>query len=124
MPIKRDEKREQLIRLSCREFLVRSAQGIAGLAWLAACAPSTTPTQPASTLVPWMPTPASTHTPAVNLDTKIGQMILVGFRGFDLANDNPIVADLRERQIGGVVLFDYDSPTRTRLRNIQSPRRV
>lgn len=115
--------RGKSIRLSRRQFLAQSAQGIAALAWLAACAPQSNAT-PIAPPAPPESKPTRAPSPAVSLDAKIGQMILVGFRGFELARDNPIVQDLRERQIGGVVLFDYDAPTRTRLRNIQSPQQV
>ncbi len=55
------------------------------------------------------------------LDAKIGQMIMAGFRGLALEKDNPIFADIVERKIGGVVLFDYDVPTRSPVRNVESP---
>jgi beta-N-acetylhexosaminidase len=58
------------------------------------------------------------------LDEMIGQMILVGFRGLALEAENPIVADIRDRKIGGVVLFDYDVPAQSPVRNIESPRQV
>lgn len=123
MPLKKDEEKRPSIQLSRRQFLAQSAQGIAALAWLAACAPQSNVT-PIAPPAPPESKPTRAPSPAVSLDAKIGQMILVGFRGFELAGDNPIVHDLRERQIGGVVLFDYDAPTRTRLRNIQSPQQV
>ena len=56
-----------------------------------------------------------------SLDVMIAQMVMVGFRGLTLTADNPIVEDVRERQIGGVFLFDYDMPTASYGRNIQSP---
>jgi len=56
----------------------------------------------------------------VTLDVKIGQMIMVGFRGLDVNDNSPIVRDIIDRHIGGVVLFDYDVPTNTPLRNIES----
>ncbi|RPI25322.1 MAG: glycoside hydrolase family 3, partial [Acidobacteria bacterium] len=37
---------------------------------------------------------------AADLDEQIGQMIMVGFRGLNLATDNPIVNDIRDRQVG------------------------
>ncbi|MGE5262675.1 MAG: glycoside hydrolase family 3 protein [Acidobacteriota bacterium] len=123
MPHKKDEEKRPITRLTRRQFLAQSAQGIAALAWLAACAPQSNVT-PIAPPAPPETTPTHVPSPTVSLDAKIGQMILVGFRGFELAADNPIVHDLRERQIGGVVLFDYDAPTRTRLRNIQSPLQV
>lgn len=58
------------------------------------------------------------------LDEMIGQMILVGFRGLDLSGENPVVADIRDRKIGGVVLFDYDVPSQNPVRNIESPGQV
>jgi len=58
------------------------------------------------------------------LDEMIGQMILVGFRGLALEAENPLVADIRDRKIGGVVLFDYDVPSQSPVRNIESPRQV
>ena len=58
------------------------------------------------------------------LDEMIGQMILVGFRGLALEAENPIVADIRDRKIGGVVLFDYDVPSQSPVRNVESPRQV
>ncbi len=59
-----------------------------------------------------------------SLDLMIAQMVMVGFRGLTLTADNPIVQDIRERQIGGVFLFDYDVPTSSFGRNIQSPSQV
>lgn len=55
-----------------------------------------------------------------SLDFMIAQMVMVGFRGLTLTADNPIVSDVRDRQIGGVFLFDYDMPTASFGRNIQS----
>ena len=49
---------------------------------------------------------------------------MIGFKGLELQNDNPIVQDIRKRHIGGVVLFDYDTSTQSPIRNIQSPEQV
>jgi beta-N-acetylhexosaminidase len=54
------------------------------------------------------------------LRAKIAQMLLVGFRGAELSEDNHIYGDIRERGIGGVLLFDYEMPSRSRPRNIVS----
>ena len=35
-----------------------------------------------------------------SIEVKVGQMVLVGMRGVELAPDNPIVRDIRERHIG------------------------
>jgi|WetSurMetagenome_2_1015567.scaffolds.fasta_scaffold218547_2 beta-N-acetylhexosaminidase len=58
------------------------------------------------------------------LEEKIGQMILVGFRGLALDASNPIATDIRDRRIGGVVLFDYDVPSKSPVRNIESSGQV
>lgn len=58
------------------------------------------------------------------LEVKIGQMLMVGFRGQQAVSDLPILADIRERHIGGVILFDYDLASRSPLRNIVSPAQV
>jgi beta-N-acetylhexosaminidase len=63
-------------------------------------------------------------TTEVSLDVKIGQMLLVGFRGFTVKQSAPIVQDIQDRQIGGVILFDYDVAQKRRKRNIQSPAQV
>jgi beta-N-acetylhexosaminidase len=51
-------------------------------------------------------------------------MLMVGFRGLKLERDNPIVTDIREGRVGGVVLFDYDVPSKSPVRNIESPKQV
>ncbi len=59
-----------------------------------------------------------------SLSVKIGQMLMIGFRGLSVAEAPQISADIRERDIGGVVLFDYDVPSHTPLRNISSPEQL
>ncbi|MPV38928.1 glycoside hydrolase family 3 [Georgenia subflava] len=54
----------------------------------------------------------------------VGQMLMVGFRGTSLAPDNPIVADLRDRHLGAVVLFAHDVPSGDPVRNIDSPQQL
>jgi beta-N-acetylhexosaminidase len=56
----------------------------------------------------------------MSLDVKIGQMIMVGFRGLDVNEKSPVMRDIVERHIGGVILYDYDVPTNNPARNIES----
>jgi len=56
-----------------------------------------------------------------SLDHKIGSMLLIGFRGKSLDQDNHIVRDIKEYHLGGVILFDYDVPRKEYDRNIESP---
>lgn len=41
-----------------------------------------------------------------SLIKKICQLFLIGFNGAELTNDHPIVSDLNDRGLGGVILFD------------------
>lgn len=56
----------------------------------------------------------------VLLQDKIDQLFIVGFRGmsFDTAPEGQKM--LLETNVGGVILFDYDTPTRTYERNIKT----
>ncbi|MEA3471685.1 MAG: glycoside hydrolase family 3 protein [Thermodesulfobacteriota bacterium] len=60
----------------------------------------------------------------MNIDVKIGQMIMVGFRGLSVDDKSPVMADIKKRKIGGVILFDYDVPSGSPVRNIESPDQV
>ncbi len=55
------------------------------------------------------------------LDMKIGQMIMVGFRGTALQEVPVLRKDITRLNLGGVVLFDYDVPSKSSGRNITSP---
>ena len=94
--------------LSRRAFLKVAGLGIPALALLGGCAQL----------------PPSAAQQPVSLDVKIGQMLMVGFRGLTVGNDHPIIHDIRDRHLGGVVLFDYDVPSKTPVRNIASPEQV
>ena len=59
-----------------------------------------------------------------SLSVKIGQMLMIGFRGLDAGSEPSIEADICERGIGGVVLFDYDVPSASPVRNIDSPEQL
>ena len=55
------------------------------------------------------------------LDRMLGQMLMVGFRGATLDENDPIVLDVAQGRVGGVVLFDYDSALKVADRNVKSP---
>ena len=59
-----------------------------------------------------------------SLSVKIGQMLMIGFRGSSVAEAPEIVDDIAERHIGGIVLFDYDVPSKSPSRNISSPEQL
>lgn len=59
-----------------------------------------------------------------SLDQKIGSMLLIGFRGKSLDQDNHIVRDIKKYHLGGVILFDYDVPKKEYDRNIESPKQL
>lgn len=58
------------------------------------------------------------------LEDKIGQMFMVGFKGFEAADTSHIRRDIEDLNLGGVILFDYDVPSGTPNRNIESPEQV
>jgi len=64
--------------------------------------------------------------PEISLDEKIGQMLIMGFRGLTASDTMPIVKAIKDLHIGGVVLFDLHVPTRKTdpTRNIKSPTQV
>jgi len=56
------------------------------------------------------------------LKHKIGQMILVGFRGDSIQKvDTVLKNQLEKGEIGGLILFDYDVVYKKADRNIKSP---
>jgi len=48
-------------------------------------------------------------------------MLLVGFRGLTVDQASEIAADIEGRNLGGILLFDSDLPTRSKVRNVESP---
>lgn len=109
---------------SRRDFLYLTGCGLAAL--LAGCRPVDDPGQetpatgtPPESVPTVTPSPTA-EAPPVSLEAKIGQMLMVGFRGLVVDEDHFVVHDIRERHLGGVVLFDYDVPTQRAERNIVS----
>jgi beta-N-acetylhexosaminidase len=104
-----------------RRLSRRSLLALAGLAATAAAcgtgrtAPSTPSAIPSSSPAPSPgPVPSVTPAAAVGLDEKIGQMIMVGFRGATVGASAPVAPGL-SRHLGGAALFD------TFNNNIESP---
>src|SRR4051812_39827010 len=61
----------------------------------------------------------------ISLRAKLGQLLIVGFRGARPAECEVIARDIREHQIGGVILFDQEmADASTKRRNIESPAQV
>jgi len=59
------------------------------------------------------------------LEKQIGQMLMVGFRGFELKEVGaPILNQIESGYLGGVILFDYDVVKKKAERNIKSPDQV
>jgi beta-N-acetylhexosaminidase len=47
-------------------------------------------------------------------------MLLVGFRGLTVEEATDIAADIRDRNLGGILIFDTDQPTHSAVRNVES----
>ena len=97
---------------------------VAGLAGCGASAAETPPRQPTSP--PPSPTPPSTASPRISneasLRRKIAGLLVVGFRGETLENNDWIMKAVRGG-LGGVILFDRELETNAP-RNISSPAQV
>ena len=71
-------------------------------------------------------TPKTTELKAKNkiapngIEDKIGQMLMVGFFGTTAAPGSPICNDIKNYNLGGVILFDYNPVNRNKPKNIQS----
>ena len=98
---------------SRRTFLQQTGTIVAA-ALLSGCTLTLPPIE-AITSTP-IPPPADTPTPQpttdplamIPLETKIGQMILVGFSGLQVASNSLLMRDVQLGRIGGVALFDYN----------------
>lgn len=112
-------------RITRRRFLQGGGLGAAA-ALAAGCAANNSPflvagsAAPVANLAyatpkrPPLEAPLRAHlpTPDVPLEVKIGQMIMLGFRGQSLADQSMILRAVRDIHVGSVVLFGY---------NVQSP---
>lgn len=58
------------------------------------------------------------------LEQKAAQMLMVGFRDTVITAESEVAQWLRDYQIGGVILFEYDSPSKSRPRNITSKQQL
>ncbi len=56
-----------------------------------------------------------------NLEPKVGQMLMIGFRGLEVDETSPIIKDIQAGRVGGVIIFDYDVALRKPIRNVASP---
>ena len=66
-------------------------------------------------------TPTDTELNSPTLDQMIGEMIILGFRGIEVNDSSGIIQDIKKYNIGGVILFDYDVPSKSFPRNILDP---
>lgn len=58
------------------------------------------------------------------LEQKIGGILMVGFRGMSVNRSSPVVRDILDYNLGGVILFDADLQLKTNERNIRSPEQL
>ena len=42
----------------------------------------------------------------MDIEHALGQLLIIGFKGADVTPDSPIARDIRQRNLGGVILFD------------------
>jgi beta-N-acetylhexosaminidase len=115
--------------LSRRAVLKRAAIAVIGFVAAACGVPVASPSSRSPSVAPSLPTmsPSPDLTPSASdvapLRDKIARLLLVGFRGTTVEEAAATVADIRERGLGGVLLFDVDQPTGG-VRNVVSPEQV
>lgn len=111
--------------LTRRRFLVGGLLALVS-ALAAACAAAIGSSLPSPTGTPSVrPSPTPTPTPVPSpegpsLRERIGQMLLIGFRGLTADEAAPTRALISDGSIGGVMLFNVDQPTGGP-RNVESP---
>jgi len=62
--------------------------------------------------------------PSPTLTDKVGQLVMVGFRGTEVDATSPVVRDLVQWNLGGVILFDEDVALSEPVRNVVSPEQL
>jgi len=61
---------------------------------------------------------------SLELKKEIGQLLIVGFRGFEVSDNSEIIKDIENYNLGGLVLFDYDVVLKKYERNIRNKKQV
>ncbi len=60
-----------------------------------------------------------------SMEEMIGQMIMFGFRGFEINEVSDTVKQhIESGNVGGIILFDYDVVGKEARRNIESPKQL
>ena len=139
-PISMKHSSVSSLQLSRRSFLRHSAQG-AALVALGGCAavaqgaddtvtnPPPAPSRLSLVQVESGPKPPleaimAPELPQTPLDAKIGQMLMLGFRGSWVDEGDLIIDAIIQRNLGSVVLFDVDVAGGWGQRNIVSPEQL
>ncbi len=55
---------------------------------------------------------------------KIGQMLMIGFQGTEINQNSYISQAIQDLNLGGIILFDYDVPSKSSPRNILNPKQT
>jgi len=63
-------------------------------------------------------------TAKASLHDMVGQMLLVGFRGMEVTPESPVMRDIMQYNVGGLILFDYDVALKSKERNIRDRAQV
>lgn len=66
-------------------------------------------------------TPIDEIVSKMTLKDRVGQLLLIGFRGDSVENSESIKRDIQDIGVGSVILFDYDVALKVRDRNIKNP---
>jgi len=61
---------------------------------------------------------------AVSLEHKIGQMLMVGFHGTSAPTNSQICKDIKQYNVGAVILFDYNPVNKNKPKNIATKKQL
>ena len=59
-----------------------------------------------------------------NLRHKIAQMLIIGFDGTKLSENDPLYDDLTNDRISGVIIFSKDTNGESKYKNVQNPKQL
>ena len=62
--------------------------------------------------------------PAQTLEKKIGQMLMIGFHGTTATADTQICKDIKQYNVGAVILFDYNPVNKRKPKNIATKKQL
>lgn len=56
----------------------------------------------------------------IPLKEKVARMLIIGFRGTEINDNSPVVVDIKQRKVGGIILFEHNiTPVEKKLNSME-----